>query len=188
MKQLNKIGFLIAVLAFSMSICVADQPCESDSDCNNGVCDSGSSACNCTLGFVSFNNETCNYAQKNQRTAYWLSVCFGVFGADWFYLANGSNHYIVVGVIKLFLGLSLVFGICFSSFYKLYNKYKGAGEENSLRKIGGVVCGLVFFVFIIICAFTSVIWCAVDVFRIYINVFKDGNGIALKQWQHNPWW
>ncbi len=190
MEQLNRTCFLIAIsiLAISINYCAAEEPCESDLDCNNGVCDSGSSKCNCTIGFVSFNNDTCKYTQKNQRTAYWLSVCLGPFGADWFYLANGSSSYIVVGLVKLSFGLILVFGICFSSFYKCCNKYEGADGKNSLRKIGGVVCGLVFVVLFLLAAFTSIIWCGVDVFRIYINAFKDGNGVALKQWKHNPWW
>jgi hypothetical protein len=84
LNQLNlKILFMHSILA---SLYKAQTDCLTNLDCNNGKC--LKLLCNCTLGYVTFNNETCNYKQKSQNTVYWISLLAGILGADWFYLAN----------------------------------------------------------------------------------------------------
>ncbi len=181
---------LFGILVACLSVTKAQTECSTDSDCNNGICES--LVCNCTTGYVTYNNETCNYKQKSQKTVYWISVLVGNLGADWFYLANGNNVYIIVGCVKLIFGLGFYIGIFFFSFYKCCSAYKsaggGAGQGNSILKIGGVVFGMMLFCFVLISILTTAVWSLVDICRIYMNVFMDGNGVSLIPWSRNPWW
>ena len=81
------LNLITIVVLFGMLACLSvaqdqkdqtdqtNSECSTDSDCNFGVCDA--SVCNCTSGYVSYNNETCNYQQKSQKTVYWISVLVG---------------------------------------------------------------------------------------------------------------
>ena len=75
--------------------------CTTDADCDNGKCDTASSKCQCTKGYATFNNVSCNYEQKSKLTAFLVSFLAGGIGVDWFYLANGNGGYIAAGVFKL---------------------------------------------------------------------------------------
>ncbi len=57
--------------------------------CGHGVC-SDNEICVCDEGFLNEANAACSYEQKGQLNALLISVFFGVFGGDWFYLARGK--------------------------------------------------------------------------------------------------
>ena len=158
---------LLGLASLSMAQSTA---CTSDASCNNGVCKN--STCVCTLGYVTFGNQTCNYKQKEKLTAFLLSFFVGNFGADWFYLASGNGGYIVAGIFKLILGIFFIFGL-----YFLCCITKLSEEENNC-----LVLSVIVIVLMILCSLTNSIWYLVDWIRIFTNSFKDGNGVSLKDW------
>ena len=83
-------------------------PCNSTLGCgDHGYCktpvytDPSHTICECDKGWKS-TEVPCDYQAKNWLVAFLLSFFLGEFGADWFYLANGSGTYIAIGVVKLF--------------------------------------------------------------------------------------
>ncbi len=52
--------------------------CSTDQDCNNGVCNI--SICSCNIGYVNYKNETCDYQQKDKKTAFFYSFLIGMTG------------------------------------------------------------------------------------------------------------
>ena len=92
------------------------RPCNSTHGCgDHGYCftpmpsNASHSICECDKGWKS-TEAPCDYQAKNWLVAFLLSFFLGEFGADWFYLANGSGTYIAIGVVKLFLNW-FTFGI-----------------------------------------------------------------------------
>jgi len=123
--------------------------------------------CNCTLGYVTYNNETCNYKQKSQNTVYWISLLAGILGADWFYLANGFNLYIIIGIIKLEISLTFIIGISYICFcYICLFKYSKNKDLNNKKLKHNIPIFKIFCYFLIFCLFTSVTWYLIDIFRI----------------------
>jgi hypothetical protein len=126
------LAFISAILAeTSASKKLPESPiCATDSgqllECNNGVCKN--TTCVCNEGYLTYNNENCNYKQKKKVVAFLLSLLLGSSGADWFYLASGSTTYIIVGVIKLLTG---VIGICLPC---------SAGCTRCVKAEGGKIC------------------------------------------------
>ena len=81
----------IALLGLAQTYSAA---CITDSQCNNGKCQSN--VCVCTKGYVTFGGTSpCNYQQKDKLTAFLLSFLIGNLGADWFYLAEGNAGKII---------------------------------------------------------------------------------------------
>ena len=155
-------GFLLISLNFNFSYGLS---CKTNQDCNNGVCKNES--CTCVTGYVDYYNAPCSYKQKEKTTAYWLSLLLGFLGADWFYLSNGNGGYIAAGIFKLLFG---IFGNIFPCVLLVEAKIK---KKQLSRKMGLIVCSF---------AITIIIWCVVDLIRIRVNKFNDGNGIPLKVW------
>ena len=112
-----KILFLLNILT---SLCKAQTDCSTNLDCNNEKC--LKLLYNCTLGYVAYNNETRKYKQKSQNTIYWISLLVGILGADWFYLVNGFNLYIIICIIKLAISLTFIIGISYLFFWYICNK------------------------------------------------------------------
>lgn len=177
MKTTKNIIFIFFALLSCLSYLLA---CKTNEECNKGQCKQ--SECVCDTGFVTFNNVTCNYKQKEKLTAFLLSFFAGNVGADWFYLASGNTGYIVAGVFKLITGFFFIAGSCFICCITCCAQYKGVGNGNSIFQIGGVVLGIAITVIMIICSLTNSIWYVVDWIRILTDSFKDGNGVSLKSW------
>jgi hypothetical protein len=115
--------------------------CESSSECNNGQCKEG--VCACSAGYISYNDEVCNYKQKPKLVAFLLSIFAGTLGADWFYLAEGNRGYIIAGVFKL---LSGVIGICGPCCFFLFSTcfLRGSNKPELLSKRQGLgLCGMI---------------------------------------------
>ena len=86
------------------------RPCRDHGYCKTPVyTDPSHTICECDKGWKS-TKAPCDYQAKNWLVAFLLSFFLGEFGADWFYLANGSGSYIAIGVVKLFLNY-FTFGI-----------------------------------------------------------------------------
>jgi hypothetical protein len=138
-------------------------------DCNNGVCKN--QTCKCDQGFITLNNENCNYKQKEKLVAFLLSFFIGTFGADWFYLASGSTTYIVAGVIKLLTGIVGIGVPCF------------LGCAGCLRSDGSKIALFVcIIVFIVLSTTANATWWLADWIRVLVGTFKDGNGQNLRDW------
>ncbi|UJR32615.1 hypothetical protein I4U23_020075 [Adineta vaga] len=79
--------------------CTTSQQCGS-----HGQCSSTLFICECNKGYTTNNyTQPCEYEQKSKVTAICLSIFFGGFGADWFYLNAGYSGYIVGGVFKILI-------------------------------------------------------------------------------------
>jgi hypothetical protein len=163
-----ELKFLILAISAVMSLnCV--NGCTVNADCNNGACQAG--VCVCTAGFVSYQNGTCNYQQKEKLTAFLLSFLVGTTGADWFYLSQGNGAYITAGVFKLLTGVLGIFAPCCMCCFGFMRSDKA--------KIGGF---LVISIGMVLMAIAQSAWYLADWIRILMNSFKDGNGVALKSW------
>ena len=163
---------LVSIVFMLVFLCSANAyNCTIDNDCGHGKCRNQS--CICDKGFTSFNNKVCNYEQKKKLTAFLLSFFVGVTGADWFYLANGNNHYVGVGVAKLILLIANFGFLCVPCIMAgIVKKGKGALS---------CVCGL-FVVLLVLMSAANVIWALADWIRILANSFKDGNNVSLEDW------
>ncbi len=166
-------GFVL--LGLASSFMDKSTACTSDATCNNGVC--RNFTCVCTLGYVDFNNQTCNYKQKEKLTAFLLSFFVGNFGADWFYLANGNSDYEVAAIIKLTTVIFLIIGSCFLCCTSVCS----AAEKSCIAGFG-FVFSIIITLLLILCGLINPIWYLVDWIRILTNSFKDGNGVSLKDW------
>ena len=133
-----------------------------------------------------------NRTMKQQLTAFLLSFFLGGFGADWFYLAQGSTAYIAVGVTKLLLCMwPLVLCCCICCSACFVGALRGAGVQerrteiqrnfkySAQNKCGNILGCLIYLlcmtVFIIL-FFGPLIWWIVDFVRILAGTFPDGNG------------
>jgi TM2 domain len=164
---------LVGVLLFtfaSFNSVQSEVQCTVDANCNNGKCTNGN--CTCNAGFVTYKaTEYCKYQQKEKLTAFLLSFLIGTTGADWFYLAQGSGAYITAGVFKLLTGIAGIILPC--AFCCL-----GFARSDKSKTIGFVCLTLT----VVLCSMANGIWWLVDWIRILTGSFKDGNGVALKNW------
>jgi hypothetical protein len=151
-----------------------DPTCFIETDCHgHGKCHSDRSGCDCERGWASPDNGTdtnkyCTYQQKTKKTAFFVSLFTGYFGADWFYLSRGRFSYIIAGILKLLLG----FGF-FGAWALTYSDLEIENLEilkSKLRRISTCLC---------LAAFT---WWIVDWARVLGNKFPDGNGHVLMSW------
>lgn len=110
-------------------------------------------------------NNNCTYKQRSKTTAVLISIYFGVFGVDWFYLSRGNIGYILIGIIKL----SFACGCC--SGWPLLTL--------GTRRLSGVMI-MIGYITSILFSLGSLIWWVIDWGRILTNKFPDGNGIELK--------
>lgn len=147
-------------------------PCNSDSDCNQGVCQQtastlnetlsvSSSVCTCGKNWVNYEGMACSYRQVNKAKAFLLSVFFGWLGVDWFILARGNGLYNGLGVLKFVLSTFL------SCFW----------TPCCLKPLGP--CGLDIAKLL---EAGSFVWCFTDSIRILVNVFPDGNNVSIGTW------
>ena len=100
---------LMPILTIAWSICfISAQP--NHSRCSlpcgdKGACkieESKFQVCKCDKLYTTLNkDEPCAYKQKSKLAAFLISFFAGWFGADYFYLANGSGGYIAAGIFKL---------------------------------------------------------------------------------------
>ena len=137
-------------------------------DCNgHGFCfddfksDAFRSGCHCFDGFATFHpriaGTQCNYARKNQSTAFLLSLFLGVFGAGRFYVGRW-----LTATMKCIGALAISAG-CSAGCYAM------ALPEMS----AAVVCCYVI---------TVVVWWIVDIILFACNAVSDGNGVQLAPW------
>jgi TM2 domain-containing membrane protein YozV len=179
MKTTKNIIFIFFALLSCLTYLLA---CKTNEECNKGQCKQ--SECVCDTGFVTFNNVTCNYKQKEKLTAFLLSFFAGNVGADWFYLASGNTGYIVAGVFKLITGFFFIAGSCFICCITCCAQYKGHKNTrvHTCEYKGFGYGNSIFTVIMIICSLTNSIWYVVDWIRILTDTFNDGNGYDLKPW------
>ena len=129
---------------------------------------------NCTFGYGSskheskvHKNDNCPYQQRSKTAAVLISIYFGIFGVDWFYLSRGNSAYIVIGICKLLISCG-----CCSGWPVLT---LGARQLSSTTiKIGYILSTLFTLL--------SLLWWVIDWTRILANRFLDGNGLELKHY------
>lgn len=173
MKLYSLILLILSSLLFSR--CMTQ--CINDSDCNHGYCinitnhiNTTISECQCINGYTNFNNEICDYKQKEQYIAYILSIYTGGFGADWFYLGDGDITYNSIGFLKMVLFLMLVclvgVRIC---------DYMSTNIRNNIYESDKWIITLITI---------WIIWWITDWIRILSGPcsFKDSNNVCLKKW------
>lgn len=143
--------------------------CHLDAECGNGKC-INSTICECSRGWITNEKDIgttapCNYEQRSKKTAFFLSLFLGEFGADWFYLSRSNLTYILIGVLKLLLG-------CLSGIAWSLARFGTSSESNKMkiRNINGCITLLVLT------------WWIVDWARILGNRFPDGNSTGLLPW------
>jgi uncharacterized membrane protein len=110
-------------------------------------------------------NKNCSYKQRPTTTAVLISIYFGVFGVDWFYLSRGNAGYIIVGICKLFISCGCCSGWPILTF--------GTRRLSNLMILIGYILNILF-------SLISLLWWVIDWTRILANKFPDGNGEALK--------
>jgi len=85
-----------------------DYQCQSNKDCNNGVCDKDTnlngtvigSTCDCSDGYITAKNSYCSYRQLSGLTALLLSIFLGGCGVDRCFMARGDSCAVCLGVLK----------------------------------------------------------------------------------------
>jgi len=112
-----RIGFILCIISSVFCIKQITTPifCKNVFDCSiNGQCvpfNNETSICKCNTNYISVtvadylldNTLTpCNYKQKTKLELFLESFFVGIFGVDWFVLANGNGVYIFAGVCKIF--------------------------------------------------------------------------------------
>jgi uncharacterized membrane protein len=110
-------------------------------------------------------DDNCLYRQRSKTTAVLISIYFGVFGVDWFYLSRGNSGYIMIGICKLLISCG-----CCSGWPLL---------TLSTRRISGLMI-MIGYILNILFSLTALAWWVVDWARILANKFPDGNGVELK--------
>lgn len=164
--MINQQKINVFILLLSCLCIVNSQNCTIDSDCNNGVC--VNSTCECNIGYVSYDSDICNYAQKKQITAFLLSFFLGGIGAEWFYLSDCNINYEGLGTLKLILFLIIAILVCVRILdYQSVN-----------YKIGCTHVDIIILILVIL----WLIWWMSDWIRILNDPcdFKDGNDVCLQ--------
>ncbi len=110
-------------------------------------------------------NDSCSYKQRSKNTAVLISIYFGIFGVDWFYLSRGNGGYIIVGICKLLISCG-----CCSGWPLL---------TLGTRRLSGIMI-MIGYIISILFSLTSLAWWVTDWARILANKFLDGNGVELK--------
>jgi len=110
-------------------------------------------------------NGNFSYKQRSKTTAILISIYFGIFGVDWFYLSRGNGRYIVIGICKLLISC----GCC--SGWPLLTL--GTRRFSAIMIMMGYMVTILF-------SLTSLCWWVIDWARILANKFPDGNGFELK--------
>lgn len=105
------------------------------------------------------------YKQRSKTAAVLISIYFGIFGVDWFYLSRGNSGYIVAGIFKLLISCG-----CCSGWPILT---LGARRLSSVMIKTGYILNMLL-------SFISLLWWIIDWTRILANKFPDGNGKKLK--------
>lgn len=127
---------------------------------------------NCTFDHGSMKYTNCSYKQRSKTAAVLISIYFGIFGVDWFYLSRGNGAYIVVGICKLLISCG-----CCSGWPILA---LGARRFSSATVRIGYIASTLF-------TLLSLMWWIIDWTRILANKFPDGNGIELKHFSEYFW-
>ncbi len=110
-------------------------------------------------------NDNCLYKQRSKTTAVLISIYFGIFGVDWFYLSRGNSGYIVVGICKLLISCGCCSGWPLLTF--------GTRRLSAIMIMIGYMVSILF-------SLMSLGWWVIDWARILANKFPDGNGCELK--------
>lgn len=173
--QFNLALFLvIAFIACNLTLAAdsnsTEPQCATDVDCNHGKC-VNATVCVCERGYVTHKGNNCNYQQKPKLVAFILSIILGSTGADWFYLANGSVFYIVLGSIKLATG---VLGLLLPCILGIVGCLRADDAKKPLYAL--------IIVTIALLSLANAAWWLADWIRILLDTFKDGNGVSLKPW------
>lgn len=129
---------------------------------------------NCTFGYGLSKHESrvhkndhCPYQQRSKTAAVLISIYFGIFGVDWFYLSRGNSVYIVIGICKLLISC----GCC--SGWPILTLSARQLSSTTVR-IG--------YIFSTLFTLLSLLWWVIDWTRILANKFPDGNGLELKHY------
>ncbi len=110
-------------------------------------------------------NDDSSYKQRSKTTSVLISIYFGIFGIDWFYLSRGNIRYIIVGICKLLVSC----GCCSGWPILMFGTRR---FSRSMIMIGYAIS--------ILFTLISVLWWVIDWTRMLINKFPDGNDIELK--------
>lgn len=185
----STITFLLVLCSLASSSYAFD--CQNNEECNNGKCEQtivkipGNSSivnvtgiCECESTYMDFEGKPCNYELKKQSTAFLLSFFVGWSGADWFYLAKGNTGYNAVGAIKL-----IICTVSFTSTLGIIGikRITSLRKKLQLEKSFKIMFSLLLYVWLN-STLATFVWWLVDWCRVLNDVFKDGNGMSLKNW------
>lgn len=140
--------------------------CETNSECNNGIC--MKNQCVCYFGYITqkIDTESCIYKQNKQTTAFILELFLG-FGVGHFYCEKYGR-----GIWKAIMMLIGMLSIC---------RFP-VDSHHFRQKMGLIIVDSVFFVsWAILCA-TFFIY---DLVEIASGSYLDGNEIPLLGWGRN---
>ena len=148
--------------------CVDDTSCNGHGKCINNT------VCQCDPGWITIQDVNgvdqgaCSYKQLKKKTAFLISLFLGYFGGDWFYLAQASTLYIIVGIVKLAVD---ILGCVLS----LAAKYRTSASGN--ESLSFTMSTTITFINLL-----SLAWWIVDWARILSDKFPDGRGNSLMPW------
>lgn len=130
--------------------------------------------CIFSYGSMKYQDKTinCSYKQRSKTATVLISIYFGTFGVDWFYLSRGNSIYIVVGICKLLISCGCLTGWPILAL--------GARKLSSRTiRIGYILSTWLTLL--------SLLWWIIDWTRILANKFPDGNNIELKHFSEYFW-
>jgi hypothetical protein len=137
-------------------------------DCGNGIMNPATLLCVCFNDYTTYDaqvNQFCNYKQKSQMTAFWLSFFLMNFGGARFYIGNIE---IAVGQLCYTIGFCFImcfFALCLSSF--------SCSDEN-INTLFHILKGF--------WAIGLVIWWLYEIIMFGKNDITDNNGVSLYAW------
>lgn len=151
--------------------------------------------CICEEGYTDLDSSQyvkCCYKRKSQLIAFLLEFVLG-FGVGHFYIGNNQ-----IGFLKLFGCLTFCCSCCTIAFcfcYKEENPKRNIslevqtlsvnvnlGNDNKISRTIQPLKIKIFNIIMLFSIYALLIWHCVDVVLFGLNLFNDGNGIALQHW------
>jgi len=156
-----KIVILSALFSILMFIIIIDNYVQKETPiCNNGVYNSTTKECTCSLGYITLPDsiEKCNYNQYNSHTVFCVQLLAGYTGLARIYI---QDYYMGFHQLLLFILF------CIEMFYLDYTRKFDPITYYGRHKMMSFVWKTTLS--------TILLWWVVDVFRFYFNFIVDGN-------------